>query len=104
MNTLSTIITALGGTGAIAALIAALTTYLKTKSAAEDRRKDTAAAHKAMAEDMAALRKSLDAIEDTLLTINALREENETLRIKVTRLENQNERLTVALARDKQKN
>ncbi|MCL1963462.1 MAG: hypothetical protein FWF69_00165 [Firmicutes bacterium] len=66
MNTVGTIIAALSGTGAIAALVAALTTYLKSKTAAEDRKKETAAAHKKMAEDMLALRESLTAMTDTM--------------------------------------
>ena len=56
MNTANTIIAALGGTTGVGALVAALIAYLKSKTAAEDRKRETAAAHKKMAEDMAALR------------------------------------------------
>jgi len=80
MNTVGTILSALGGTGAIAALVTALTTYLKSKTAAEDRKRETAAAHKKMAEDMLALREDLTAMTDTM---RAAVSEAATLRAEV---------------------
>jgi chromosome segregation ATPase len=102
VSNIGTIIAALGGTGAIAALVTALTTYLKSKTAAEDRKRETTAAHKKMAEDMAALREDLKtitgAMQAAVSEAAALRAENAGLRGKVARLENQNDRLTVALS------
>ena len=84
MNDANTIIAALGGTGALAALVAAITTYFKTKTAAEERKTSTAAAHKKMAEDMDALRADLAAMKETMRTAvaeaAALRADNAELR------------------------
>ena len=77
MNNIATIIAAFGGTSAIAGLVAALTTYLKSKAAAEGRKKETAAAHREMAEDMDALRTDQAEIKTTLQTLVA---ENAALR------------------------
>ena len=86
MNTVSTILSALGGTGAIAALVAALTTYLKSKTAAEDRKKETAAAHKKMAEDMLALREDLSAMRAAVAEAAALRAEGAAKDRKIAKL------------------
>ena len=80
MNIVGTIVAALGGSGAIAGLVAAITAYFKTKTAAEERKKETSAAHKKMAEDMEALRIDISAINTTMQKVvgeaTALREDN----------------------------
>jgi len=113
MDNIGTIISALGGATTIAGLLVALTAYLKAKTtavearaadtaAAEARKRENAEAHKRMAEDMAALRAEFNKMESTVRAsvaeASALRADNDALRGKVTRLENQNDRLTVALA------
>ena len=101
MNTAGMIITALGGTGALAGLVTAITTYFKSKTAAEERKRETAAAHKRMAEDMAAMREDIATIKTTMqIAVDeaaAMRVDNDALRTKVLRLENKNERLIAAL-------
>jgi len=91
MNNLTAIIAALGGTGAIAALVTTLTTYLKTKTAAEERKKGTAAAHREMAADMDELRSDQAEIRIALQTFveenAALRDSNAAKDKKITQLE-----------------
>ena len=86
MNIVGTILSALGGTGAIAALVTALTTYLKSKTAAEDRKKETAAAHKKMAEDMLALHEDLSAMRVAVSETAALRAEGAAKDKKIAKL------------------
>ena len=80
MDNVGTVIAALGGTSALAGLVAALTTYLKSKTAAEERKRETAAAHKKMADDMTALRTDFSKMETTIQAVvseaAALREDN----------------------------
>jgi len=101
MTNAGTIIAALGGSGALAALVTAITAYFKTKTAAEERKKETAAAHKKMAEEMTALRTDFAAMKTTLQAVVAeaavLREDNVAKDKKIARLENENGRLIQAL-------
>ena len=97
MNTVGTILSALGGTGAIAALVTALTTYLKSKTAAEDRKKETAAAHKKMAEDMLALRVDLSAMRATVAEAAALRAEGAAKDKKIAKLTKERDDAKAAL-------
>jgi len=101
MNSVGTILSALGGTGAIAALVTALTTYLKSKTAAEDRKRETAAAHKKMAEDMLALREGLMAMTGTMRTAvseaAAIRAEGAAKDKKIARLTKERDDARAAL-------
>jgi len=97
MNTVGTIIAALSGTGAIAALVAALTTYLKSKTAAEDRKKETAAAHKKMAEDMLTLREDLSAMRAAVAEAAALRTEGAAKDRKIAKLTKERDDARAAL-------
>jgi len=97
MNTVGTILSALGGTGAIAALVTALTTYLKSKTAAEDRKRETAAAHKKMAEDMLALREDLSAMRAAVAEAAALRAEGAAKDRKIAKLTKERDDARAAL-------
>ena len=97
MNTVGTILSALGGTGAIAALVTALTTYLKSKTAAEDRKRETAAAHKKMAEDMLALREDLSAMRAAVAEAAALRAEGAAKDKKIAKLTKERDDARAAL-------
>jgi len=78
MNAAHTIISALGGTGALAALIAALTTYLKSKSAAEDRKKQSHDDHKKIEQDVTRLSEKFDRQAEAFE--KALKEKDATIR------------------------
>ena len=77
MNDVGTIFSALGGTGVLACLIAAVASYLKARAAARHYHREACRAHEEHDDKLLALHLSLDAIAAGLA---ALQEENAMLR------------------------
>ena len=112
MDVALVIIGALGGTAGLAGLVAAITLWVKSKTAqteaitaatlarteettaAEARKKENAEAHKKMSEEMSAMRSELAAINTILKNAVAT---SETKDRRIAKLENENARLIQAL-------
>jgi len=99
MNAVNNVIAALGGASALAALVAALTTYLKSRAAALDRKKENSESHKRLEQALTALSADVSELktgmQNAVAEASALRVENTGLKKDNKKLE---KNLTAALA------
>ena len=97
MSTLNTIITAIGGAGALSGLVTAIVQYIKSKTAANERKAEAHKDHKAQGERMLAMQASIDALASNLSAAQAseaaMRAERDTLRAERDELSRENKSL-----------
>lgn len=108
MDTFNTIVTALGGAGALSGLVTAIVSYIKSKTAANERKAEAHKDHEVHRAKVDALQRSIDALGANLTAAqtseaamrgerDALREDNAAKDKKIAQLEKTNMQLAAAL-------